>query len=440
MRKTKDDGAGEGTPGYAAKAQWRDEAKPKAGRVPRLRFPEFFVSGDWSYFHGDFLFEPIVNKDHNSDLPILAISQEFGAIPREMIDYQVSVTESSIENYKVVDVGDFIISLRSFQGGIEYSYYKGICSPAYIVLRKSTNEIEDHFYRFFFKTDVFIAALNKNLEGIRDGKMVSYAQFSELKLPFPHIKEQQKIVACLSSLDELISAHTRKLEALKKYKKGLMQQLFPAGEETVARLRFPEFWDEGEWITASIEDIADISSGGTPDRSKNEYWGGSIEWITTSLVDFNTITCVEEYITELGLLNSSAKIFKKDTIIMAMYGQGVNRGKVALLGIEAATNQACAAIITRGDVDPIYLFFFFSSRYEKIRKISNSGGQENLSAGLIKKIPITYPKDLPEQRKIASALSSLDELITAQAAVLEELKEHKRGLMQGLFPAPEEEP
>lgn len=118
--------------------------------VPELRFPEFVNDGEWRYLNGDELFEPISNRDHNSDLPILAISQDHGAIPREMIDYTVIASKESIKSYKVVEKGDFIISLRSFQGGIEYSNYKGICSPAYIILRKK-KKFEDIYFKYYFK-------------------------------------------------------------------------------------------------------------------------------------------------------------------------------------------------------------------------------------------------------------------------------------------------
>lgn len=199
-------------------------------RVPRLRFPEFLGAGDWDFFNGDKVFDQISNKNHNSDLPILAITQEYGAVPRNQIDYHVIVTEKSVESYKVVEVGDFIISLRSFQGGIEYSNHKGICSPAYVILRNKI-EIEQLYFKYYFKTEFFIQFLNKNIEGIRDGKMVTYKQFSELFLPIPPICEQQKIAAILSSLDDLIKTQNQKLEALKKHKKALMQQLFPNPNE-----------------------------------------------------------------------------------------------------------------------------------------------------------------------------------------------------------------
>ena len=207
---------------------------PRDGEtVPRLRFPEFQDAGEWETAFGDELFDQITNKNHNSDIPVLAITQEHGAIPRNMIDYHVSVTDKSLESYKVVEVGDFVISLRSFQGGIEFSRYRGICSPAYIILRLRHGHSEEYFMHYL-KTDRFIAQMTKNLEGLRDGKLISYKQFSELELPIHSRGEQQKIADCLSSLDELITAQTHKLDILKAHKKGLMQQLFPVLDEVSA--------------------------------------------------------------------------------------------------------------------------------------------------------------------------------------------------------------
>lgn len=199
----------------------------KGKTLPGLRFPEFQNAGEWAYDYGDALFDSIVNKNHNSELPILAITQENGAVPRDMINYRVVVEDKSIEGYKVVDIGDFIISLRTFQGGIEYSTYKGICSPAYIVLRKKHNNISNDFYRHYFKSFQYIQDLNRNIEGIRDGKMVSYKQFSEIKIPYPKYEEQCKVANCLTSLDKEINAIKDKIMALELHKKGLMQQLFP---------------------------------------------------------------------------------------------------------------------------------------------------------------------------------------------------------------------
>lgn len=179
----------------------------------------------WQEKRGNEIFDSISDKDHNSDLPILAISQEYGAVPRDMIDYKISVTDKSVSTYKVVQVGDFIISLRSFQGGIEYSEYKGICSPAYVILRPKI-EVNRTLYKFYLKTERYIKELNRNLEGIRDGKMISYKQFSEISLPYPSIPEQQKIAAFLTDLDTKITAVDSELNQLKEFKRGLLQKMF----------------------------------------------------------------------------------------------------------------------------------------------------------------------------------------------------------------------
>ena len=181
--------------------------------------------GEWDYKYGNSVFNSISNKKHNSDLPILAISQEFGAIPRHLINYKISVTENSVSSYKVVEVGDFIISLRSFQGGIEFSNYKGICSPAYIILRPSI-EINNKFFKYYLKTHKYIQELTKKLEGIRDGKMISYKYFSEIRLPFPSIPEQEKIASFLSSLDNKIESLENEIKKIENWKKGLLQKMF----------------------------------------------------------------------------------------------------------------------------------------------------------------------------------------------------------------------
>lgn len=181
---------------------------------------------DWEFPNANLLFKSVSDKKHDSDLPILAITQDQGAIPRDLINYQMIVTDKSVASYKVVQVGDFIISLRSFQGGIEYSNYHGICSPAYNILRPTSEKVHSDFYRIYLKTEYYIKQLQKRLEGIRDGKMISYKYFSEIKLPFPSLKEQQKIASYLSTLDDKIEAVQVQIEQTQVFKKGLLQQLF----------------------------------------------------------------------------------------------------------------------------------------------------------------------------------------------------------------------
>ncbi|WP_046224949.1 restriction endonuclease subunit S [Vibrio sp. ECSMB14106] len=186
------------------------------------------------------------------------------------------------------------------------------------------------------------------------------------------------------------------------------------------------------WCKGTIEDIAKVTSGGTPSRTKDSYWNGHIPWVTTSEVKFGVIADAEQKITQEGLENSSAKLFPKDTILMAMYGQGKTRGQVAKLGIEATTNQACAALLLNKEHDVEYYYQFLTSQYENIRELANSGGQQNLSAGIIKDIQVPIPP-YSEQRKIAKILSTWDKAISTTEKLIKTSKQQKKALMQQLL-------
>jgi type I restriction enzyme S subunit len=186
------------------------------------------------------------------------------------------------------------------------------------------------------------------------------------------------------------------------------------------------------WKLSTLDEIAKISSGGTPSRQTPEYWGGDVPWVTTAEVQFGTILDTSEKITVEGLNNSSAKLFPVNTILMAMYGQGKTRGQVAKLGIEATTNQACAAILLNEGYHVEYYFQFLMSRYEHIREMSNSGGQENLSGGIVKSIQVPVPP-LLEQKKIAQILSTWDLAIVTTKRLLDLARQQKKALMQQLL-------
>ncbi|MFM5177944.1 restriction endonuclease subunit S [Aeromonas caviae] len=167
-------------------------------------------------------------------------------------------------------------------------------------------------------------------------------------------------------------------------------------------------------------------------RTNESYWNGNIPWVTTAEVQFKIIEDTAEKITEEGLANSSAKLFPVDTILIAMYGQGKTRGQVAKLGIEASTNQACAAIILKAGYHVDYYYQFLISQYDNIREMANSGGQENLSGGIVKSIKVPVPP-LPEQKKIAQILSTWDRAISTTEQLLANSQQQKKALMQQLL-------
>jgi type I restriction enzyme S subunit len=187
------------------------------------------------------------------------------------------------------------------------------------------------------------------------------------------------------------------------------------------------------WKIGTINDIAQVSSGGTPSRDNDSYWkNGYIPWVTTAEVKFGIINDTEQKITDAGLNNSSAKLFPEDTILMAMYGQGKTRGQVAKLGIKASTNQACAAIQLKSKFNVDFYYQYLISQYENVRNLANSGGQKNLSGTIIKEIIVPIPP-LPEQQKIAKILSTWDKSISTTERLIDNSQQHKKALMQQLL-------
>lgn len=417
-------------------------AKKATRLVPKLRFPEFEGAPSWSAIRGAELFDSINNRNAKGELPVLAITQEHGAVPRDQIDYHVTVSEKSVASYKEVCNGDFIISLRSFQGGIEYSYFHGICSPAYIILRRKRSDSE-HFFRHLFKTGRFIRQLTRNIEGLRDGKMISFAQFSEQQIPLPPTAtEQQKIADCLGSLDDLIAAEGRKLDALRQHKKGLMQRLFPRPErfengrripgETVPRLRFPEFQSTGEWQKATLDRLIDVASGQV-DPTEEPYCdlphvgGENIESKTGQIRDVKTAR-------KLGL-KSGKYVFDNSDVLYSKIRPALN--KVAAPDFSGI----CSA-----DIYPIrpknkkllraYLLYLLQS--EKFLEYAIKSSDRSKIPKINREALLAYATGIPhpdEQERIANCLTSLDMLAADQADKCEALANHKRGLLQQLFPS-----
>lgn len=183
-----------------------------------------FENEKWVEMKADKIFRNNTDKTHNGALEILSASQERGILPRRLNNIDIKYDENSLGSYKKVEIGDYVISLRSFQGGIEYSEYEGIVSPAYTIL-KEIIPVSKVFYKVYFKTETFINRLNTIIYGIRDGKQISFNDFATLKIPYPSIEEQTAIASVLQCTDDELQLLKKKLEHLKEQKKGLMQIL-----------------------------------------------------------------------------------------------------------------------------------------------------------------------------------------------------------------------
>jgi len=222
-------------------------------------------------------------------------------------------------------------------------------------------------------------------------KHLSSKQISEIEIPLPPIEVQQKIVAEIEQYQKVID-----------------------GAKLIVDNYKPKININLEWQTSKLGDICEVRSGGTPSRDNPEYWDGEIPWVKTGQINFNYINKAEEFITVQGLENSSTRMIPKGTILMAMYGQGITRGRVAILNIDASINQACAAIEIRNPtiLNRDFLYYYLVGMYNYLREISyaRGGNQSNLNALMIKELTLQIPP-LEEQQKIVDELEHERKLV-----------------------------
>ena len=265
-------------------------------------------------------------------------------------------------------------------------------------------------------------------------KHIYPSQIITCQLPIAKVKsEQQKIASCLSSLDEVITAHSHKLELLKDHKKGLMQDLFPQEGEKVPKLRFMEF--EGEWVEKTLETLTLKISDGIHTTPVYDVNGDYYFINGNNLVDGRILIDEKTKRVSEDEYEKHKKELDGNTILLSINGTigniSVYNNEKVILG-----KSACYININETKTNKDFIIHFLQS--EKVKQYFNSeltgSTIKNLSLKSIKETIVQIPINPKEQQKIASCLSALDKLITAQAEKIEQLKQHKKGLMQGLFP------
>ena len=331
-------------------------------------------------------------------------------------------------NYQITP-GDIVITMMGTTGKamvVPQSIEPGIMDSHLIRISPIDNEIINYFLAFIINNSYYVYTQIKTdckgsiMEGLNSSIIKS------LFIIKPPLSEQKAIAHFLDykieQIEQYIRNKQRLIELLNEQKTAIINRAVTKGINPNAPMKHSGIEWLGEipahWDIASLAYICSITSGGTPDRNRREYWNGKIPWVKTGEINYHDIEETEEFITERGLINSSAKIMPPGTLLMAMYGQGVTRGRVAILRIEAAFNQACLAISPRNCLETNYLYYFFVSCYEFIRDTGNETSQMNLSAGLIKKLKVLLPP-LEEQRKIVAFLDKESVKINQAIAQIE---------------------
>ncbi len=270
-----------------------------------------------------------------------------------------------------------------------------------IRLIPDTTKIEPRFAIRVFKTERFINRVKSFAQKAVNQASVKTSDLRGIEIPVPPLEVQHQIVAEIEGYQKVIDGARQVLEGYK-----------------------PRVVSSATWRIAPVGEVTNIRSGGTPDRGNPDYWGGDIPWVKTGQIDFNHIQAAEEFITQAGLENSAARMVSAGTILMAMYGQGITRGRVAILDIDATTNQACAAIeVASPDVDRDFLYWSLAGKYEELRAISEArgGNQSNLNAQLIRDLKISLP-NLATQRAIVAEIEAEQALVNANRELIRRME------------------
>jgi type I restriction enzyme S subunit len=295
-------------------------------------------------------------------------------------------------------------------------YDNQIASTAFCVVRADPAKADARFLYFKLLTEEFLQQVCEFERGA-SYPAVTDKDILDREVSLPRFPEQHRIAAVLGKVQRAVELEAAQERAARELKQAVMRQLFTRGLHNEPLRDTPLGPLPESWEVRKIGSFASVSSGGTPLRSVEEYWnGGTIPWVKTGEINYGVIAETEEKITEAGMRNSAARSYPKGTLLMAMYGQGITRGKVAILGIEATTNQACAAIIQKSDVSTGFLFCYLAFAYERIRELGHGANQKNLSGELIADIEVPVPSDDTEQREIAAILGTLDRKIALHAA------------------------
>ena len=323
----------------------------------------------------------------------------------------------------------FLISVRAPVGDVNLAANDCAIGRGLAALRVHPEKGDNYFL-------IYALMLNKaRIASLGSGttfQSINNATLKGFEISFPPATEQKAIVKALRSMQDAKDARTHETQLERERKAALMAHLFAHGTRGEALAETPFGKLPQSWNVVTIDEVAATVSGGTPSREMPEYWNGTVSWVKTGEINYKVIKDTGEKITHLGLENSSARIISAGTVLMAMYGQGVTRGRVALLGIDAAINQACCAIKHSAQLSPEYLFYFLASTYDKIRNLGHGANQTNLNAAMIRSIELPLPP-LDEQQEIADILRACDDKIAALEDEATRLDELFRAMLEELM-------
>lgn len=379
------------------------------------------------------------NSKGNEIEVLLSPTQKYGVVPQSQLEGVVQVKEDTdLQMFKTVHKGDFVISLRSFQGGFEYSLYEGVCSPAYQVFYP-TSPICDTYYRYLFKSQSFISKMNNLTVGIREGKNIQYVDFANSQIPVPPLAEQERIAAFLDAecaeIDTVLEKTRASIEEYKKLKQAVITQAVTKGIRGDRPMKdsgiewigdIPAEWNKDKVIRV----FSVIGSGTTPKSSDENLFDGNTPWIQSGDINGENLLVTKNCVSNSAIESYSAlRVYQAPYLVVAMYGASV--GNLSLSMIDACVNQACC-VLKKPTINLKFSFYIFKAVKDYLARKAVGGGQPNISQETIKQLWLPIPS-ADEQIEISNYLDekcrSVDALIAKKQQYLTEIENYKKSLI-----------
>lgn len=366
---------------------------------------EFKRLGDIATFVNGFAFKPEHWKDEG--LPIIRI-QNLTNSSKE-INYYVG----EIDSKYIVNNGDILIAWSASLGVHEWYGKTALLNQHIFKVVFDKIEIDKDYFKYMVSQALITA--EKYLHG-STMKHLTKTYFDNIKVPFPNIKIQRKIGNALKVSNQIIDKRQSQIKALDELTQSVFLEMFKDSSEKI-----------------KLGELTEIQTGSTPSRSNELFWkNGSIPWVKTGEVKMDYIESSEEYITIEALENTSVSMLPVDTILVAMYGQGITRGRVGMLKIESTTNQACAAILPNDQFNSEFLFKQLILNYEKLRELGRGGNQPNLNLSLVKNFEVLMPP-LSKQDEFNSISLQIEKQKQQLKLSLEQIENLYNSLLQRAF-------
>ena len=394
--------------------------------VPKLRFPEF--TEPWEQRKLGDVFKEYTEKNH-IELPTLTIIQGGGTVKREDSNRSLMYDQTNLANYKMVRKDDFIVHLRSFEGGLEKSSLDGIISPAYHTFH--SDSADSRFYYPYFRSHEFIKhKLVPHVYGIRDGRSIDIDGMKTIDIPYTSLDEQHAIGDYLEQFDTLITLHQRKLDHVKDLKKSMLQKMFPKNGQLYPEVRFPEFTDA--WEQRKLGDICSRVQGNdgrmnlpTLTISAANGWMNQEERFSGNIAGKEQKNYTLLHKGELSYNHGNSKLAKYGTVFSLQTYE------------EALVPRVYHSFrVENGSAD--FLEYYFATKLpdRELGRLISSGarmdGLLNIGYYEFMGIQMMFPT-IAEQNRIAGYFRCLDTLITLHQRELDHLKLLKKGMLQQMF-------